>query len=127
VFETQVASSVEAPTCLRGFTRSVLAAWELETCSAAVELLVTELVANVVVHVGSPVTVRLSRPAGRIRVEVDDASPALPELEHPGLEETHGRGILLVTSLASRWGAEGHDGGKTVWFEIDDERSDRSS
>jgi hypothetical protein len=31
----------------------------------------------------------------------------------------HGRGVLLVDALATRWGVDQRAGGKTVWFELD--------
>jgi hypothetical protein len=53
-----------------------------------------------------------------VRVEVDDGSGDLPELRHPASDEVHGRGILLVESLATRWGVLPRAAGKTVWFEV---------
>jgi hypothetical protein len=35
------------------------------------------------------------------------------------LDATTGRGLLIVDSLASRWGVIEHDGGKSVWFEVE--------
>ena len=30
-----------------------------------------------------------------------------------------GRGLLIVEALATDWGADVHEHGKTVWFELD--------
>jgi hypothetical protein len=36
-------------------------------------------------------------------------------------ESTHGRGLVLVQSLADAWGVRAHGVGKSVWFELDAE------
>ena len=80
----------------------------------------SELVTNVVRHVGAPITVRALRQPSSIRVEVVDPSGEPPVARHPQPLDEHGRGLLLVDSLASQWGVTQHDeDGKTVWFEID--------
>jgi len=98
--------------------------WSLAPISDTAALLVTELVANVVRHVGEPMTVRMTRRPERIRVEVDDTCAQLPERREVDATSEGGRGLALVATLASRWGAEVHPAdGKTVWFELDiDER-----
>ena len=125
IAELRLPSSIEAPGDARAFTRSTLASWGLADESHTVELLTTELVANAVVHVDQPISLRLTRRAAGLRVEVDDPSPAAPELQHPAQDETHGRGILLINSLASRWGTDRRRDGKTVWFELDTEGASR--
>jgi anti-sigma regulatory factor (Ser/Thr protein kinase) len=99
--------------------RAALQTWELDGLGEVTELLTSELVSNVVRHVGSPMTVRALCQPSRIRVEVDDPSPEPPVLEHPEPRDPRGRGILLVDTLADDWGTEMRDDGKTVWFEID--------
>jgi hypothetical protein len=60
--------------------------------------------------------------AGLVRIEVADAAstkspPTAPLL--PRLDEESGRGLLLVTALATRWGfTPRHPVGKTVWAEV---------
>jgi anti-sigma regulatory factor (Ser/Thr protein kinase) len=83
------------------------------------ELLTTELVANVVDHVGSTITVRLSTRAGLLRVEVDDTSFDTPAVHEQDPDTPRGNGMLLVDGLATRWGVETRAAGKTVWFELD--------
>ena len=117
--ETQFPSVPTASTLARAFLRAALETWELDGLGEVTELLTSELVSNVVRHVGSPMTVRAFRQPSRIRVEVDDTSPQPPILEHPAPRDPNGRGILLVDTLADDWGTEIRDDGKTVWFEID--------
>jgi anti-sigma regulatory factor (Ser/Thr protein kinase) len=96
-----------------------LETWKLDGFGQVTELLVTELVANVVTHVHAPMTLRVHRSPSTMRVELDDPSPRLPELCHPGSADEHGRGVLLVDQLSDAWGVEPRPGGKTVWFELD--------
>ncbi|MFJ8545421.1 ATP-binding protein [Streptomyces sp. NPDC093586] len=91
---------------------------------AEAQLCVTELVANVVRHVGegTPVHVRVvgRTPGAPTRIEVTDpAAHVLPVLHHAGAEDESGRGLSLVDAVACRWGVErGGAGGKTVWCEV---------
>ncbi len=117
--ETQLPSSMNSPQLARAFLRSTLETWKLDGFGDVTELLVTELVANVVTHVGAPMTLRVQRSPATMRVEIDDPSPQQPVVRHPDPSDEHGRGVLLVDELANAWGVEGRSDGKTVWFEID--------
>jgi hypothetical protein len=117
--ETQFPSLVTTPSSVRAFLRDALQTWRLDGLGDVTELLADELVANVVVHVGQPMTVRAIRTPTRIRVEVDDSSPEPPVLQHPGPETPRGRGIMLLDALSTEWGMDLRDTGKTVWFELD--------
>jgi serine phosphatase RsbU (regulator of sigma subunit) len=119
MIETHLPSSTESPLLARAFLRATLETWKLDGLGEITELLASELVSNVVVHVGSPMTLRITRHPSAIRVDVEDPSSVLPELRHPGIDEERGRGVLFVSELATDWGAERTEGGKTVWFEID--------
>ncbi len=85
-----------------------------------VELLTGEIVANALVHGpdGGTVRVRAAVYDDHVRVEADDESPALPRVLHPDVAAPHGRGMAIVEALASAWGVEPHEGGKTVWFTV---------
>jgi serine phosphatase RsbU (regulator of sigma subunit) len=102
----------------RGFVRDTLRTWDVADADAVAELLTDELVSNVVCHVGSTMQVRARRGAGAIRIEVDDTSTELPIRRNPEGFDEHGRGVMLVETLASDWGVEVHDAGKTIWFEL---------
>jgi hypothetical protein len=71
-----------------------------------------------VCHGGPPWEVRARRGAAGVRIEVDDASTEVPVLRDPDRMDEHGRGVMLVEQLASDWGVEVHDAGKTIWFEL---------
>ncbi|WP_427920631.1 ATP-binding protein [Streptomyces sp. cg40] len=96
-----------------------------------VELCVSELVSNVIRHVGegTPVRVWVARVGqvgpgdDRIRVEVTDPDPrALPVLldatTDTGLGAESGRGLMLLDAVALRWGVEQGVSGKVVWCEV---------
>jgi anti-sigma regulatory factor (Ser/Thr protein kinase) len=90
------------------------------------EHLVAELAANAVFHGRVPgrgfrLTLRLDPAAGTLRIEVTDARGDRRPGHRPnaGPECESGRGLLLVTALADRWGTEPHPpSSKTVWCEI---------
>jgi len=115
----------EAPASVPGarqFVAESLSALEPALSETAV-LLVSELATNAVVHATSDFAVTVVYPtrAGRVRVEVVDSVPGRPASLQPPPTAPHGRGLLLVASLAEEWGVEGVAGsraGKTVWFEL---------
>ena len=95
--------------------------------TATVELLTSELVTNAVVHPERHgvamewVTVCVERTAAGVRVEVhdEDGQPLPPRTVGPASLDTHGRGLYLVSLLASASGTYLPDkGGKAVWFEV---------
>ncbi|MDO0935739.1 ATP-binding protein [Streptomyces sp. DG2A-72] len=87
-----------------------------------VQLCVSELLTDVINHVGegTPVTVRLFRaPDGRTRLEVTDLDPhAWLIARHPGDDDENGRGLLLLDAVTRRWGVWLLPTGKTAWCEL---------
>ncbi|MFJ6851412.1 ATP-binding protein [Streptomyces sp. NPDC091271] len=88
-----------------------------------VTIVVAELTANAVLHGRVPgrdfaVLLRHDDGQGVIRIEVSDTHSAHPALVVPASDEDHGRGLILVDALATRWGVHHRVGpGKTVWAE----------
>jgi len=109
----------DAPGMARQFVRDTLATSGLNGGGEVVELLTSEVVTNAVRHADSNMQVRVIRQPSSVRVEVDDDSYELPELRSLDAAAEHGRGILLIESLATEWGVDFRDAGKTVWFEVD--------
>jgi anti-sigma regulatory factor (Ser/Thr protein kinase) len=111
-----------SPRQARRFIRDFCSAADLgeEICEVAA-LLTSELVTNAVRYGGSSAILEAHLPGGALRVTVGDANPDLPVVGvAPDLTAESGRGVLLVSTLASRWGVERRqDGGKAVWFELD--------
>jgi anti-sigma regulatory factor (Ser/Thr protein kinase) len=91
------------------------------------EQIVAELAANAALHgrVGSRdfrLTLALDTAADLLRIAVTDARgghlPSPPVECGTSLDAECGRGLLLVTALADRWGVEPYPpSGKTVWAE----------
>ena len=103
----------------RRLARDVLRTWHAPQDHEDAELLVTELVANVVDHVGGDVlTLELTLGGAWLRIAVVDGSAIRPIVREMSHEQERGRGMRMVAAIADRWGAEDHDGGKRVWFEL---------
>ncbi|WP_214410784.1 ATP-binding protein [Sphaerisporangium fuscum] len=103
----------------RSLIRSQLADWGHHDQSEIAELLAGELLANALRHAWGAPVLRLRSAAGTLRCEVEDGNPEPPTLavKVDAYDET-GRGMHLVDLLSRRWGVEGRDRGKTVWFEL---------
>jgi anti-sigma regulatory factor (Ser/Thr protein kinase) len=119
VVEATFPAVTSSPALARAFLRDALEGWSLTIFAAVSELLADELVANVVEHVHTPMTIRAVCHDGALRIEVDDPSTDPPRLLHPGPYDFGGRGLLLVEALSDRWGTDVRPEGKTVWFELD--------
>ncbi|MGW0766671.1 ATP-binding protein [Streptomyces sp. NPDC002676] len=112
---------VAVPKALQGLRRTVRR--YLGGPCAEVQLCVTELVTNVIRHVGegTSVRVRVARTVdgNRIRVEVTDpAEQALPVLLPTVDADENGRGLALIGAVAVRWGVEQGADHKKVWCEL---------
>lgn len=115
----------------RDFVRRTLDDWALDHCSADALTVVTELLANAVLHAVSPsspdatasrpeaeIWLRLSlrRPAHLVCAVVDpsDNPPVYPHTSDPFDE--HGRGLRIIDALSEHWGwTRRQPAGKTVW------------
>lgn len=90
---------------------------------ADVQLCASELVTNVIQHLGEgvPVTVRVwCDDGGRTRLEVTDPDPRVLPVLHAAVDvdAESGRGLALLDALAVRWGVAQGPGHKTVWCEL---------
>lgn len=121
----------EAAPKARRHVREVLALRRVDgELISTVELAVGELVTNAVRHgiclcgcTRGTVSLTLLRTADRLRVEVADPSRTPPRwptgIESVDAEAEEGRGLLLVTALATDWGDHGGPSrGKVVWCEF---------
>ena len=91
---------------------------------ATVELIVSELVTNAVVHArrgpGGELSVALERRGACIRGEIcDDGEGFVWEPHEPDLAEPGGLGLLVVDRVAERWGVH-RNAVSCVWFECPD-------
>lgn len=86
----------------------------------AVMLLATELVTNSVLHAGTDCRLTVGRKTcGCVRIEAEDRDPSPPQpAENGDGFADHGRGLVLVESLAAQWGHRSKTDGKAVWCEV---------
>ncbi|MGX1268067.1 ATP-binding protein [Streptomyces phaeoluteigriseus] len=102
------------PKRLRRIVRASLTYWRRPDLIDPAELLLTELATNALRHgKGCDIGVRVFFRDDRCVIEVDDGSPARPELRHAAVDEEGGRGLLLVDTLAKEWGVSSD--GTTTW------------
>lgn len=90
--------------------------WDLPELAGSACIAVTEMVNNVVAHAGTPMNVWLTLRGGSLQIAVRDYSPEAPK--YAGLvspTSPGGRGLLLISTVARRWGSTQLDRGKVVW------------
>ena len=91
-------------------------AWDL-SCGANAELVVSELVANAVLHGWGHVLLRLDDTDDGLRIEVEDANPVPPVTTDGHRGRVGGFGMQIVERLAD-WGWRPAGTGKVVWAKI---------
>ncbi len=87
----------------------------------SVALIVSELVANAIMHARTEMWLSIEVADDGVKVAVTDGSQILPRWTPASPTATSGRGLLLVEQLSRSWGAEPlPGGGKAVWAHVDD-------
>ncbi|MFC7221491.1 SpoIIE family protein phosphatase [Streptomyces polyrhachis] len=111
---------VEAAPRARAFASGVLVSWRFPTeLHDAGVLAASELVANSLQHGIPPMRLRLRRTDRHLIIEVTDGDDRLPRHRQADPADENGRGLSIVASLASTWGARlTPGGGKTVWCQF---------
>jgi len=113
--------AMTSPRAARSMLRLALTEWGVGQLDS-LDLLLTEVVTNAVVHAGTPFTVHVTGRPGWARVEVHDCSAEPPHQRRANRRSEHGRGLLLVDRLADSWGWQQDEQslptGKSVWFEV---------
>jgi len=121
-----------APARARRHVRAVICAWGVPVDETIAVLLTSELVTNAIRHeAGESVLLAISSVGGQFRVDVHDTSCFLPVPVHGPADTESGRGLMLVASLATKWGFYPTLAGKAVYFTLAfrpyvDEEDDRS-
>ncbi|WP_442480950.1 ATP-binding protein [Streptomyces kroppenstedtii] len=114
-------AEAEEVAVLRSALRIHLQRWDLEELIDTAQLCVSELVSNVVTHVGpgTPATLIVSREGAGLRIEVHDPDTrALPTLRNEGVDSESGRGMDLITAVTDRWGVQLLADRKVTWCEL---------
>jgi hypothetical protein len=99
--------------------------WALAGCPVVDDaiLCVSELATNALLHStsgdGGEFEITVQRGQWSVRVAVsDDGSHDKPAVRVFDDTSEQGRGLALVTLVASNWGESGDEQGRTVWFEL---------
>jgi hypothetical protein len=99
--------------------------WGLAHLADTVELVVSELSTNAVrasalLKTSEIPVVRLwlASDGTSIVVHVQDESAEMPTRKDAGLDEAHGRGLLIVDHVSDEWGAYRKANGKVVWARL---------
>ena len=103
----------------RNHVRAAITAWDVPVDPDTAALLTSELVTNAIKHeTGPTITVYITCCFGHLRVDVHDTSRFFPVLLDATVDDEAGRGLLLVDSLAAKWGCDRTPDGKAVYFTL---------
>ena len=129
---TSLTAGPAAAAKARRQVRAAICAWDVPIDPAVAVLLTSELVTNAIRHEASEtVMLVITCACDQLRVDVHDTSNSMPmPVDAPADAET-GRGLMLVASLSTDWGAYRTPAGKAVYFTLafqadldqDDDRS----
>lgn len=127
-----VAHPVSVPAGRR-FVRDALASWQLGDLVENASLCVSELTTNAALHSTSPYfEIVMEELPGAVCISVDDQGSVPvdavvarddglgdePALSSPEAVASTGRGLMIVSAIASDWGVEQTESGKRVWARI---------
>jgi DNA-binding NarL/FixJ family response regulator len=118
---SRLAGEVTSVRAARRLVDETLRQWDCADALDEVVLLVSEVVTNAVTHGGSDVEVAVRLLPDALRFEVIDTGPAgaaAVTTTAAADDDESGRGLAIVEAMATRWGVESFDGGKSVWFEV---------
>jgi anti-sigma regulatory factor (Ser/Thr protein kinase) len=106
----------------RAFTDAQLARLgdgEWAHIAADASLIVSELVTNAVRAGSRRIRIAVAANSEHLEVKVSDDAAGWPVVRRAGVHDTGGRGLLIVTALATEWGVTAAmDGGKHVWARL---------
>lgn len=114
---TELDPDLVSPRHAREFVTRTLAEWECTDATAIIDLLVSEIVANAVLHARTTAELSVQLLPNRVRVAVTDLDPAQPKRRPDDPLTSTGRGIALIEKLSLAWGIERTPEGKRIWFE----------
>jgi anti-anti-sigma regulatory factor len=89
--------------------------WGLPDLVGPACLVASELVSNAVEHAGTMLTFQLAHRSRYLHLAVRDGGPGEPVVRSPQGVSERGRGLLLVSSVATHWGWLPSREGKVVW------------
>jgi anti-sigma regulatory factor (Ser/Thr protein kinase) len=95
------------------------AASESSDLADDLEIIVSELVTNAVLAGCIAMHVLLTLSPSCLRIDLRDDAPGWPTELNASPMDDHGRGLAIVSALASRWGVRRLRDAKEVWAELD--------
>lgn len=110
--------SIHAPRMARELATEACASWHLAGSMIPAEIVASELVTNAVRHAGTQIDFQVTLRDQQLRVSVQDRLGAPARLQSPGESDDHGRGLLIVDSVATSWGNLLLPDGKVVWASL---------
>jgi anti-sigma regulatory factor (Ser/Thr protein kinase) len=114
---TELDPELVSPRRARAFVNRALERWDCADATAIIELLVSEIVANAVLHAETPAELTVQLLPERVRVAVTDEDVSHPKRRQSGPLTSSGRGLALIETLSLAWGIDRLAGGKRIWFE----------
>ena len=120
-------ASPESAGAARRYANEILAQWRLDALADDVDLVISELITNALLHARAD---RRVPPDANIRLDLEydgdclscrvaDGSARPPAPEQAGDTAESGRGLLLVEALSADWGWTHEAHGKVVWARFD--------
>jgi len=114
--EITLAPDPQSAALARQFVRDHLGLHDLHPLVEDVTLVASELASNVVLHAGTPFTVRLTAYRESVVLAVGDGSMKKPVLVNAQPDDVAGRGIAIMDTVSRDWGVDvTADVGKSVW------------
>ena len=92
--------------------------WNRSSAADDAAIVVSELVANALVHASSGCELTVGLRGDVLRIDVADHGGGMPDVQRATSDDDHGRGLLLVSLLCTAWGTEPRGDGKAVWAEL---------
>ena len=103
----------------RSQVRAAIRAWDVPVDVDTAVLLTSELVTNALRHeTGGTIRLTITCVCGQLRVDVHDTSHRVPMPVNTPVDAEAGRGLLLVSRLATDWGFHPTPAGKAVYFTL---------
>jgi anti-sigma regulatory factor (Ser/Thr protein kinase) len=113
----QVPRGTDAPAFARNLVQTSCAAELPAQQLADLLVIVSELTTNALVHGVGEIRLRVSVENGRASGEVlDQGSGFASDIPDHGIDHIGNKGLLIVATLADRWGI--HEHSSHVWFEL---------
>jgi anti-sigma regulatory factor (Ser/Thr protein kinase) len=94
--------------------------WNLPNVVGAAAIIISELVSNVVDHAHTPMTIEVAHRDSHLYLAVHDGASTPPVAKDVtgDTRALRGRGLMLIAAVATTWGYDPNNDGKTVWATV---------